>query len=184
MRTLWIFLVLLFTVLQSGYAQVKYKCVDGKAKFFSSAPLEDIEANSEKVSAIFSVEKGEVAAIIPIKSFQFENGLMQEHFNENYMESDKYPKASFSGKIANKESQLVGTRFQTEVKGKLTIHGVTVERTIPVTMTYLPSGFIKVESKFMVKLEDHKIKIPSIVFQNIAEEVEVTMELILKPTDK
>lgn len=181
MKTVWIILLGLFAVLQNGFAQVKYKCVDGNAKFFSSAPLEDIEANSEKVSAIFSTDKGEVAAIIPIKSFQFENGLMQEHFNENYMESEKYPKASFSGKIGNKESQLVGTRFQSEVKGKLTIHGVTVERVIPVTMTYLPNGNIKVESKFMVKLEDHKIKIPSIVFQNIAEEVEVTLKFILKP---
>lgn len=176
----WMFLLL---GTQFATAQQKYKCSDGKVKFFSSAPLEDIEAISEKVSAIYNAQNGEVAAIIPIKSFEFENGLMQEHFNENYMESEKYPKASFSGKIYNPGKDFSGKVFQTEAKGKLTIHGVTKERIIPLTLTYQEDGSIKVTAKFMVKVADHKIKIPSIVFQNIAEEVEVTFKLILKPID-
>lgn len=183
MKIVFICWVFLLVGAQWSTAQQKFKCTNGKVKFFSSAPLEDIEAISEKVSAIYNNQNGEVAAIIPISSFEFDNGLMQEHFNENYMESEKYPKASFSGKIEKPENNLPGTIFQTEVKGKLTIHGVTKERIIPLTLTYLEDGSVKVTSKFMVKVADHKIKIPSIVFQNIAEEVEVTLDLILKPID-
>lgn len=155
----------------------KYKLDKSLINFYSSAPLEDITANNTKTTSIFDADKAEIVFSVPIQEFQFEKALMQEHFNEKYMESDKYPRSTFQGKIVsfNKSS----AEQQVIAKGKLTIHGVTREVEIPGTIK-LQGNIIEMNTKFIVKLEDYKIKIPAILWKNIAEEIEVTANFVYK----
>jgi len=146
--------------------------------FFSDALIEDITATNSKTSSIFNNQTGELAFSVPIREFQFIKKLMQEHFNEKYMESDKYPKATFSGKILNLDASQSALQ-QVKATGKLTLHGVT--REVEITGTALSGDKIILKSKFKVKLEEYNIKVPQIVFQNIAEEVEVTVDITYKP---
>jgi polyisoprenoid-binding protein YceI len=150
----------------------------GYTKFFSSAPLEDIEAHNHQVQSIIDLASQEVVVSIPIRGFEFEKSLMQEHFNENYLESDKFPKASFQGVFTSKKPISLDQdgSYEVEVKGNLTIHGVT--------KPYTAKGIIAIENrqvsaatKFDVRVADHNIEIPKLVFKNIAEVVEVTVEL-------
>jgi polyisoprenoid-binding protein YceI len=104
---------------------------------------------------------------------------MQEHFNEDYMESEKYPIAIFKGKIIEPLAIKIGTVQEIQVSGDLTIHGITQNRTISVTLKYEEAGRINAASKFIVRVADHKIKIPQMVFTNIAEAVDVTMNFNL-----
>lgn len=175
--------LIVFFLLSSfpAFSQNIYKAKDGNIRFFSDAPLEDIEANSKKGTAAFNSQTGEVAALIPIKSFVFENALMQEHFNENYLESDKFPNASFKGKIPESTIPEPGSSKMINVEGDLTIHGVTKKRTLPLTLKYAADGSIKAIAKWTVLLADHNIKIPQLVFQNIAEEVEISIDFNLTP---
>lgn len=146
--------------------------------FFSDGLIEDISATNKKSIALIDISTGEVAFQIPIKDFEFERDLMKQHFNEKYLETEKYPKASFGAKLSGFDKAKTGTQ-QVIAEGKLTIHGVTKEVKIPGTIELTGTqGFIK--AKFMVKLADYKIKIPTVVFKNIAEEVEVTVDFTLK----
>ncbi len=157
-----------------GLAQ-KFKASDGTASFYSDAPMEDIEAVSESVNSIIDLEKKELAFLIPINSFQFDKKLMQEHFNENYMESEKYPNASFKGSLIGYNS---GTRATQNVKakGEMTIHGV--KRNISVDGTLETKGEkLILKSKFQISVADYDVEIPQVVFYNIAETVDVTLEL-------
>ena len=183
MKTL---LLILFAVLVTVYAQAQlYKGQSGKVTFFSKAPLENIEAVTGKVGAALNLANGEVAVIISITSFEFDKSLMREHFNDNYMESDKFPTATFQGRIAMNIFPLNVNLEQTvDVAGTLKIHGVSQERTIRVTLKPAGPNQLRAVGKFMVKLEDHKIEIPRLVFQNIAEVVEVSYELPLSASSK
>lgn len=147
--------------------------------FFSGATLEDIAAKNEKGSSIINLASGEVAFSIPIKSFMFEKQLMQQHFNERYMESDKFPKATFAGKIEGLQTNATSIQ-QVKAVGKLTIHGVTQEVIIPGSIELSADG-IMIKSKFVVKLVDYKIEVPKLLWQNIAEQIEVTVEFVYKP---
>ena len=180
-KTLLIFLVYLLIIPALTAQTTTYKCHKGTAGFFSKAPLENIEAVSDKITALLNTGTGEVAVLIPVKSFKFENGLMQEHFNENYMESDKYPNASFKGKLLDSCVVQQGTAQRMDVDGELTIHGVTVKRVIPVQIKYNGDGSLQVASAFVVALADHQITIPKIMYKNIAEKVDVTLDLIFSP---
>jgi polyisoprenoid-binding protein YceI len=146
--------------------------------FFSDAAIEDITATNQKSSGIIDLSKSEFAFAIPIKDFQFAKSLMKEHFNEKYMETEKFPKSTFLGKMENfsndKEEQEI------LADGKLTIHGITRDVKIPATIKKSGTGY-KVNSKFIVKLEDYGIAIPQLLFQNIAESVEVTVDFNFTP---
>ncbi|HEX5170820.1 MAG TPA: YceI family protein, partial [Cyclobacteriaceae bacterium] len=158
-----------------------YKGENGKVRFYSDALLEDIEATTKKVTSVLNYTSGEVAVLIPIRSFVFDKSLMQEHFNENYLESDKFPEASFKGRLTEKFSFVPGETRQVNVSGELLIHGVSIHRDIPVSLAANQDGTLSATGKFDVKVADHKVKIPTLVFQNIAEVVEVSFELTLKP---
>lgn len=145
-------------------------------RFFSEAPLENIEADNKLSKGIINLEKKEIAFVVPIKGFHFDKALMEEHFNENYMESDKYPLATFKGSFDNLPELKQGVAVEVVFKGKLTIHGVEKDREIPAKLTLLPGGQILGETKFMVKTADHNIEIPKLVVKNIAEEIEVTVK--------
>ena len=156
----------------------KFQSSKSYVKFFSSAPLEDIKAENYGARSIIDVSTGELVYSVQIKDFDFEKDLMQEHFNENYMESEKYPKSTLSGKIKNWNGQK-GEQDVT-VEGKLLIHGVTKDVTIDGKINY-QDDLVKVSAVFFVALEDYKVKIPKAVFYKIAERVEVTVEFEYKP---
>jgi len=159
----------------------QYMTRTGRVTFFSTTPAEDIEAINNESAAVLDGKTGAVSFQVPIKSFKFERRLMQDHFNENYMESDTYPKASFTGGIRNPEA-IRYTKdgvYEVQAAGTLTIHGVSKEVTIPGTMT-VKDGTVTIYSQFMVRPADYKIRIPSVVAAKIAEEVKVTVNTILK----
>lgn len=150
--------------------------------FFSKATIEDIAAHNEKSMGLFDPSTGDAAFSIPIVEFQFEKSLMKEHFNEKYMETEKYPKGTFQGKITGYTTGGAGLQAA-RAKGQLTIHGVSQEVDVPGTVEWKGDRIV-LTAKFMVKLEDHKIKIPTLLFKNIAESVEVSIEFTLMPYEK
>ncbi|MFP4469611.1 MAG: YceI family protein [Bacteroidales bacterium] len=173
--------LLLFTT--SAFAQ-KFITKNGHISFYSSAPLEDIEAHNNQVNAVLDTETGEFVFKVLIKSFQFEKALMQEHFNENYLESDKYPTSVFKGKVSNLHEidfTKPGT-YAAVVEGDLTIHGVTQPVTSKGTFE-VKSGSIAGTSEFMVGVDDYDIKIPKTVVNNIAEEIKITVDIELEPLE-
>ena len=158
-------------------AQGKFLSNEGRISFYSHTPLEDIKASHGAVSAVVDPESGEVAVIATMTGFRFKKKLMEEHFNENYVESEKYPKSTFNGKILN-NSEVDYSRpgkYDVKVSGDLTIHGVSKEITVPGSLEVLEKG-IRARTTFIVRPEDYEIKIPRVVRKNIAEEVEVSFE--------
>ena len=130
-------------------------------------------------AAVVNPDTRKFAFSVPIESFQFAKSLMQEHFNENYMESEKYPNGTFKGEIVEAVDLLKNGTHNVNVKGKLTIHGVEQERTIPATID-IKGKEMTINSKFKVKLVDHKIEIPQVVISNIAEVIDVTVKTNMK----
>ncbi len=156
----------------------KYMVEKSNVTFYSHTALEDIKAQNLKSSGIFDVSTSNVAFSIPIKDFVFSKALMQEHFNERYMESDIFPKSVFQGKITGYDAQ--GNALQNvTVTGELTIHNVSKHFIVLGTLS-TRGGKIKMRSKFIVRLMDYNIEIPQIVGQQIAEQVEVTVEFVFK----
>ena len=145
----------------SAQAQ-KYILHEGTITFFSEAAIEDIKADNKKVSSIFNISSGEIAFSIPINEFQFEKKLMQQHFNEKYMESEKYPRSTFSGKLEGFSNSTAGDQSVKAI-GKLTIHGVTKAVEIPGTVNFT-SDSISMKSIFIIVLADYKIKIPQLLW--------------------
>jgi polyisoprenoid-binding protein YceI len=174
----YFFWVLFLVVALSTSAQ-KYVTEKSVITFFSDATIENIAAKNEKANSMFNTETSEIAFSVPIREFQFDKKLMQQHFNEKYMESDKFPKSTFSGKMIGFNNTSTGIQ-QVQAEGKLTIHGVTMMVNIPGTAE-IQASKILLKSKFIVKLEDYKIKVPQILWQNIAEQIEVTVDFTYKP---
>lgn len=172
-----VFLSLFFAFIQAE-AQ-RYRLSSSEISFYSSAPLEDIAAHNTQAQSIFDISTGEIAFVVPIKGFQFRKSLMQEHFNENFMESDQYPHASFEGKLVGFEANNSSTQ-QVTAEGKLTIHGMTHDVKIPGEVK-VGNGQIQMNAKFPVKVADYEIEIPKVVFYNIAEVVDVTVKFNYEP---
>lgn len=163
----------------------KYYTREGKVSFFSEAPVEKIEAFNSKATSVMDVSTGKIEFAVLIKAFQFEKSLMQEHFNENYMESDKYPKATFKGDITN-----IGTidltkdgQYEVKVKGDLTIHGVTKTIEAPGKIL-VKEGQITATSSFEVMVADYEIEIPAIVRDNIARTVRIDIAVNYEELNK
>jgi polyisoprenoid-binding protein YceI len=151
-----------------------YVCKNAKIGLFSSAPIEDIKASTTTGTSVYDANAGELDFNVTVSSFQFEKSLMQEHFNSDYMESDKFPKATFKGKIQEHPDLTKDGTYPVNVSGDLTVHGVTKQRTIPGNIT-VKGGAITMTAEFMVKCADHNIKIPSLVFHNIAESIKINV---------
>ncbi|HEY9176186.1 MAG TPA: YceI family protein [Flavipsychrobacter sp.] len=164
----------------TAYAQ-KYMTRTGKVTFFSSTPMENIEAFNNETAAVLNAATGDFVFQVPIKSFRFEKALMQEHFNENYMESSKYPKAEYKGKITDidKVNFSKNGSYNVTTKGKLTVHGVTRDVTLPGTLV-IKDNTATINSEFKVAPKDHDINIPGLVENKIAKEIEVTVNSILE----
>lgn len=160
----------------------KYKMVGGLTSFMSNAPMEMIQAQTQQTSGLLRISSKAFAFSIPVATFDgFNSALQREHFNENYMESSKYPKASFSGSLVEGVNLSVTTPQLVNAKGTLTIHGVAKERVIPVTVIKQANGNLSVSSTFSVALADHSIAIPSIMAQKIATIVQVTVSGVFLP---
>lgn len=145
---------------------------NGEVIFFSETPIEDISAVNNKVSAVFDASTNDLVFQLNITDFKFPIALMQEHFNENYLESDLYPKSKFIGRVVNIMDE------QATVSGDLTIHGIT--NRINVVGSFIKSkNSVLINSQFIVKLKDYNIKIPKIVMYKIAEEIEVKVNIEL-----
>ena len=173
-RDIWLFIMLVvgqfFPV-----AQELYKADAVETDFFSSAPVEDIHAVSKKGISVLNSATGEIAFNIPVRSFEFRKALMQEHFNEEFMETHKYPKATFKGKIRDNIDISKSGVQDVILHGILEVHGESQKRQIPAKLK-VENGRIKLYSKFEVACEDHDIKIPKILWKNIAEVVQVEVK--------
>ncbi len=176
MKTRLFILTLLF-ISHFTLAQ-RYISKNGHIWFYSHTPVEDIEAHNRQVVSILDASTGSVQFSLLIKSFEFKIALMQEHFNENYMESDKLPKAGFKGLVKNIEKIDFNKDgdYPVEVNGDLLIHGVTKPVTTKGTITVAGSA-ITAKAKFIVAPKDYDIKIPSVVENNIAKEIEVNVDV-------
>jgi len=135
--------------------------------------MENIDAHSKSMVSAINPATKQVAAVIMVNTFQFKNSLMQEHFNEKYLETEKYPKATFSGFINENVDLMKPGTYNVTVTGKLTIHGVEQNRTIKGVIIVDNALKLTLTSEFDVKLVDHKIEIPKLVFQKIAETIAV-----------
>lgn len=178
-------LSLLFLLVHVSFSQDVYVLKSSQVSFFAGTVLEDIDAKNSKSISVFNAKTGDVQIQIPNKEFIFKRSLMQEHFNENYMESEKFPQSSFKGKIINLDSiNLKSSDIQkVKVKGVLNIHGVAQEKTIDVNMAF-NNGIYNVDSKFIILLDDYKIERPKIVWEKLAEKVEITLKLEYAPYKK
>jgi hypothetical protein len=170
-----------FLVVSTTSAQ-KFYTKNGKISFFSSASMENIEAHNRSVSTVVDAGTGDVQFSVLMKGFEFKKALMQEHFNKNYVESNKFPKSSFTGKIVNNGDirYTINGTYNAQVKGKLTIHGVTREVDIPGTIT-VTDGKLSIRSTFNVLVADYNISIPRIYKDNIAKSIRVSVDCSLSP---
>jgi hypothetical protein len=175
-------LALLLTASAYVQAQDKFFTKSGKIEFFSSAPMEDIEARNKTVTAVLDAKSGALQFSVLMKAFEFQKALMQEHFNENYVESHKYPKGEFRGTIVNNSDinySKPGT-YPATVKGQLTIHGVTREVVTTGTIT-VDGTNLMATSSFRIKLSDYNIKVPSVVKDKLSNNIKITVDTKLEP---
>jgi hypothetical protein len=175
-----IYLSVLCIVGNVAVAQDVYKTKTGQIVFASKSKVEKIEAVNNEVSTAIDIKKGEIVFAVLLKGFHFERALMEEHFNEDYVESDKFPKSTFRGKIV--EPELInfgkdGTYQNVIVEGDLNMHGVT-KKVKASTSFVIKGGVIKGASKFNIKLEDFNIKIPSLVADKISKDVDLTVSCV------
>ena len=163
-------------------AQDKYFTKTGKISFYSKASLENIEAHNKAATCVLDTKTGSLQFAILMKGFEFEKALMQEHFNENYVESHKFPKADFKGQIANNDDVNYSKDgvYPVKVKGKLTIHGETkdVETAGKIEVK---QGKVLADASFNVDLADYNIEIPKIVKDNISKSVNIAVDCNLEP---
>lgn len=168
-------------MMTSGLMAQKFVTKNGYIRFFSETPMESIEAVNNQVNAAYDYSSSKLVFKVLMKSFEFEKALMEEHFNENYVESDTYPNATFIGTVENNNEVDLTKKGTSKVlvKGKLTIHGVTKEVEAEGEMIF-DKDLIQAKAKFFVKPGDYNIKIPGAVVENIAEEIEVTVDVSMK----
>jgi polyisoprenoid-binding protein YceI len=155
---------------------------NGSISFLSETSAEDIDANNNEVFSIVDLQKGELAFQVLVTGFKFKKALMQDHFNDDYLESDKFPKASFKGTIADlsKVNFNEDGTYKAMVNGTLTMHGVENKITVPAVFK-ISNKRILGESTFPVKLADYKIKIPSLVAGQIAETIQLKISCPYEP---
>lgn len=177
MKSTFVIFIFLCSVLFAP-AQEIYITKTGKATFSSQAKSpEKVAAENNEVTSILNAQNGEMVFAILVKGFHFERALMEEHFNENYAESNTYPKSTFKGKITN----LSAVNFKKDgvypvtVTGDLYFHGVSRNITAGGTIS-IKSGKVTAQSAFSVKLKDFNVKIPSLVADKISEDIDITID--------
>ena len=170
--------IMIALVIHTQAIAQKYIAKTATITFFSEAPIENIKATNKKVSSILDLSTGEIVFSVPIRDFEFRKSLMKQHFNESYLESELYPKSTFKGKISGFGSS--DGVYNSVAVGELSIHGITQNIEV-VGKVIVKLDEIALKAKFPVLLKDYNIKIPKILFSNIAESVEVSIEFIYRP---
>ena len=161
----------------------KNKPEQGVITFFSKTPLEDIDAISKKATVVIKTSTNDIQVGVPMISFKFKKPLMEEHFNENYVETEKYPTCTFKGKIVEVIDFSKDGEYTVTVKGIMDLHGVQKEIEAPGTIT-VKGKEINVTSTFKIKVADYNVKVPSLYVKNIAEIVDVKVQSTLEPYSK
>jgi hypothetical protein len=170
-------LLSIFFLLLNKYvcSQDIYSLKSSKVHFYAGTPMEDIEADNIKANSFVNIKTGDVIILIPIKEFKFKSSLMEEHFNENYMESEKFPKGEFKGKILEIEKYDFSqpTIYKIKLQGTLTIHGVAKSTTIDGTISLVDKKLTG-DTKFTIRLADYNIQRPQLLWEKLSETIEIT----------
>ena len=177
-----LFAFLTFIAMQTVNAQDVFLTRTGKIEFHAGTSVEDVDAVNNEVTSMVNNKTGEIVFNVLIKSFHFKRALMEEHFNENYLESSKIPKATFKGKITDLSAVNFakdGT-YKATVTGELNLHGATQQVTMPATVT-IAGGNIRGQASFKIKPEDYKIVIPSLVQDKVAKVVDISVDCLYEP---
>lgn len=182
MKTALKLLIFSLFISSKSFGQL-YATQSGETNFFSETPLENISGTNKTVGAILNTTTNEIAVSMKMTAFDFPNKLMQEHFNENYMESEKFPTGIFKGKIAEAIDYSKNGIYDVTAKGQLTLHGVTQARDLKGKLT-VDNQKINLICSFDVKLTDHKIEVPKLVFAKIAEVISVKSKYAFMPYTK
>lgn len=175
-------LIITFVISNGAMAQ-NYICREGETSFFSETPLENIAALNKTVTSVLNISNNEIAVKIVMTEFKFKNHLMEEHFNENYMESTKFPNGVFKGKINEAVDWKKNGTYDVTAKGILNMHGVPKDRTLKGKLT-IDGEKITLVSDFNVPLVDHKIEVPTLVLAKIAENISVKNKFVFTPLKK
>lgn len=175
-------LALLLMLAGSAFSQGKYFTRAGQISFTSKGVLETIRAENKTVTCVLDAQSGLLQFSVIMRGFEFKKALMQEHFNENYVESDKFPNADFKGQITSTPLPDLTNdgRYPVKVKGKMTIHGITQDVTVDGTITVKQQG-VQAQSTFNILLSDYKVKIPSLVKNNLSNTVNIAVVCSLQP---
>lgn len=180
----YLFFITILMLNTTAIAQ-KFITKSGHIKFYSETPMETIEANNRQVNSAYNHDDGAIVFKILMKSFEFEKALMQEHFNENYVESDEFPNALFQGNIINNSDidLAIFGEVEVKVKGRITIHGITKDIEAMALMD-IQKDKINAHAKMTIDPSDFDIKIPGAVIKNIAKEIEVSINVSLNKLSK
>jgi len=171
--------IFFLVTVQIAFSQGRFSVTKGQVNFTSNAELELIKASSNKLQGLIDPQTNQFAFSIDISSFKgFNSELQREHFNEKYLESERFPKARFSGKIIEDVDLTANNTFEVRAKGELDIHGVKQTRIIK-SKIVVNNGVVTIDSHFTVPLSDHNIAVPSIVRQKIATEIIVDISATL-----
>jgi polyisoprenoid-binding protein YceI len=174
--------IVLTIVCISSFSQNRYFTKTGTIIFTSQAPMENIAAVNKTTLVVMDAKTGAIQFAVQMKGFEFEKQLMQDHFNENYVESDRFPRAEFKGSITN-NSEINYSKdgnYAAKVKGKLTLHGITKDVDVTGTIK-LASGKLLAHSKFSILLSDYGINIPSVVKDKLSNIVAIDIECATEP---
>lgn len=174
-------LLFLFSFIQL-HAQEKFYTKSGKISFFSTTTMENINATNKSAVCLLNTKTGDLQFAVLLKGFEFKKALMQEDFNRDYVESDKFPKSEFTGQITNNAAINYSTKgnYTVTVKGKLSIHGVTKDVEATGTID-TKEGKIKLNSVFNILIADYQIKVPRIYLDNISKSLKITVDCNLDP---
>jgi len=179
------FLLVAFFLTAALASGQKFMTKNGTIKFFSDTPMEKIAGSNHQVNSALDFSTGNFVFKVLIRGFEFEKALMQEHFNENYMESEKFPNSTFSGKVVNIKDVTLskpGT-YNVVVEGDLSMHGVTNKVKVNGTLEVKGSGIVG-KATFNVNPKDYSITIPKAVIKNISESIQVDVNVALEKLDK
>lgn len=180
MKTKLYFTILLFAAF-CGFSQSKKITKTGDIRFEASVPsFEEVKAQNKTATVVLNTETGEIAALALIKGFRFKIALMEEHFNENYIESDRHPKATFKGKVYGFDmNKLSETDREFTIKGMLELHGKSKEITVPAKIKKTDEG-IALTTDFTVNSDDFNIQIPKMVSNKVSKKVNISIDCMLK----
>ena len=172
-------LILVCLLFSSQIFAQQYLSKNGNVSFFSEAPIENIEAVNKKATVVIDLRTGGFAFQIMIEDFIFPNSLMQEHFNESYMESDKFPNSTFTGVISDISTLDLSKEQSIDVSGNFLLHGINRQMNMTATIS-LKDEKLNISSQFDIVLDDFNIDIPKIMMYKIAEVINVTIEMNLQ----